>query len=684
MNFTHLRIVMHFLVLETILSCCSWAASDQPPQPPCSQDPGLQSAALDATVCKTLDDVFRDFAGSCSLTFPINLTKNSDLTKPPERAAKYQVSAVPILLLNAVKRTNMATPMRISQNLGVSRLLSQVLTSKSLQNLRPSDYIGATATQQPATLTQLGIDATLYSTSCQATLAADATAKIGFSFAPVTLSTSLSGSLNSKSNSGLSVTVGTFDSPLWVFSTSGQDSLYSYLLMLAWRVNNHKTADQLYYLAHAHGLTSSQLTSAQMNSNAQLNASLTAGFLVVSTKDNLDIARQVTDTLSASFYDTVIDTPADTDFVPVPSVSDLQANILGIQLSSPHVSTNLMQHPGDRAHISQEIAGVPQDMCSGQGTSWSIADADSTQTNWTLDAGSFQRSIKAGTALPVCVFEFDILNKSNADFVASPRISGTYQGTSFVIKMPTLSFQADPYPQFLSSPLYKQDGTFTTENGVSVLQYAVVIAVAQAQAGGGYNSMSWQADAITAKCPNNTSIRLWPSTPASLSVSAAGNSQATASLDYNLSDAKGDLDKNDSNPIQCTLASGKLLFSDTSGALQPIPRAITSDLGLGVKVPRVKPALVARQVGINGSTYTFAGTISSVSDASILANTSATLYDGTVALKTGRIKPDFTIDFDPVNLDQSVKHTITIGLSPSGTISGATSQQIVVQPGNTT
>jgi len=68
----------------------------------CSQDPGLvrTNPQLNSAICKALDEVFHDFATSCSLTFPIHLTKNSDLGKSPERNMKtVNISAVPKLLL---------------------------------------------------------------------------------------------------------------------------------------------------------------------------------------------------------------------------------------------------------------------------------------------------------------------------------------------------------------------------------------------------------------------------------------------------------------------------------------------------------------------------------------------------------------------------------------------------------
>lgn len=101
------KLLVVSLALPFLINCNCRAADKD-----CSQDPGLLIAstatpALNVVFCKALDDVFRDFAGSCSITFPINLTKNSDLDKKPGKKRQlFPVSAVPKLLLTAVQRTN--------------------------------------------------------------------------------------------------------------------------------------------------------------------------------------------------------------------------------------------------------------------------------------------------------------------------------------------------------------------------------------------------------------------------------------------------------------------------------------------------------------------------------------------------------------------------------------------------
>lgn len=546
--------------------------------------------------------------------------------------------------------------MRVPQNLGMSRVLSQVFTSKSFDSLSLSDYIGTTATQQPSTLTQLGIDATVYTTSCTATLATAASAQAGFSFAPASITLSLNATLSSNSSSGLSVTVGTFDSPLWVFATSGPDSLYSDLLMLAWRVNNKRASDTLYYLAHARGLTSSQVTSDQLTANTALNSSLTAGYLVVSSKASLDVARKVTDQLSATFEDTVIDLPLATDFLPIPSVTDLQSAISSVQLTASGVSTYVLLHLNDPAVVTQDVVGVPQDMCTGQGTRWAIADTNPAQTSWRAGTGPpLTKASVDSLNMPHCAFTFNLINNSNGTtgFIASPTITGKYQGTSFTLNMAQIPITASQFPQFASRVTYDQTGKFASSGPVPILEYKVAIPVAQAaNLVGGYNSMSWMSDPITATCINNTTINLQPPDTSSLPISAAGSSAPPATLDYLLSDAKGNLDQADAKPIQCTLASGSLQFNDSSAAnTPPVSRSLTAAVGLGIKLPHIKPALSLRKIANTGTSYTFGGTIASIKDISVLTGSSASLMDGNVNVKTGRINPDFTIDFDPVVLE---------------------------------
>jgi hypothetical protein len=646
----------------------------------CSKDPGLKNATLNTVVCKALDDVFRDFIGSCSLTYPVSLTKNSDLDKTSDKAKHYDVSAVPDKLLTSMERSNMATPVRVPQNLGMSRLLSQVFTSKSINSLSLNDYISATATQQLTPLTQLGIDGTVYTTSCQSTLAANASAQTGFSFAPATIRASLEASLNSKSNSGVSVTVGNFDSPLWVYSTNGFSGLYPNLLMFTWRLNHNKESETLYYLAHAKGFAASQLTSGQITAAGTLNTSLSAGYVIISTKGDIQVDRSMTDSLSLSFYDTVVDNPPESNFESIPSLTDLQNNIAAIQLTAaPTASSTLSQHAGDQSLITQVIDGIPADMCEGQTTTWAVSDNDLNQKDWEWAANTLQRKSNPGTNIPSCTFTFSIVNKNgSASFIARPVLTGTYKRKAFTLKIPALSFEVDPYPLFLASSLYDQTGKFTTNaSSVPVLEYAVPIGIGQST--GGYNAVSWKNDPITATCTNGISINLFPASTAPLSISTSGNSQPTATLDYGWQSAKGSLDKSDPIPNGCTLDSGTLIFSDTTSATRAtVTRRITKDLGLTIKLPRIKPELALKQIGNSVSNYTFAGIVTAVTDFKILNNSSATLYDGTAALKPGQINQDLSIDFGPVNLDPSVTHSITIGLSQSGLTSAATSTAIQI------
>jgi hypothetical protein len=88
--------------------------------------------------------------------------------------------------------------------------------------------------------------------------------------------------------------------------------------------------------------------------------------------------------------------------------------------------------------------------------------------------------------------------------------------------------------------------------------------------------------------------------------------------------------------------------------------------------------LAARQLANTGSTFTFAGTVSAVSDVTILSTTSASLVDGTVVLRTTSVKPDYSISFDPVTLDPAVPHNIVVTLTPNNFISGGTSPTLPV------
>jgi hypothetical protein len=126
------------------------------------------------------------------------------------------------------------------------------------------------------------------------------------------------------------------------------------------------------------------------------------------------------------------------------------------------------------------------------------------------------------------------------------------------------------------------------------------------------------------------------------------------------------------------LNAGTLEFVDTSGTLPVVSRAISSAQGLGIKLPHIKPTLSLALLSPTGTTYTFGGTIQGVSDESVLNGSTASLTEGTTVLGVGRIKPNFTVIFDPIPLNPAVAHTITFALSSSGTISGVTSQPLQV------
>jgi hypothetical protein len=650
-------------------------------QQQCSQDPRLGNAGLNSVTCNALDAAFRDFAASCKLPYPLILTKNSDLTKTS--GAKTQlVSAVPDLLLRAVERAKMQTPYLVTQNIALARLLSQVLSSKAITSLQLSDYIGATAGAQAATLSQMFIDASGYSTTCQSTIAANVNVSAGFTFLPATLQSSLNSSINASSKSGLLFSVGAFDSPLWLYKNNSSEALYPDLLLLAWRVSHSKQDANLYYLAHARGVTSAQLSSSQFDSDTNLNGTLSAGFFSVSTKDTIQLAHSVTSQLSSSFYNTVVESPVDADFDIIPSLADLQNAIGKFQLAPPSPSTTNLTQQGATSQISQQIPGVPQDMCSGLNTIWSVADADPA-AKWNVVPGSVTETVGTSDAngVPSCTFAFNLQTTADVpgSFTAKPVITGKFGGSTFTLSLQPVAFTASLFPQFGSKVLYNEVGTPKTLDGAKVLEYQVPISILQSASVTGYNAVSWEQNKITATCTNGFVMTLVPPSFGSMPISPTGNSQALATLEFAANDARGPIDTADPNPLECTIGSGRLQFTNSAASQPPpIDRELSANLGLNIQLPHVKPPLTINIVSNTNGSVVFAGTIQGVSDPAVLTKTVASINEGKSVLATGVINADFSVTFPAVTLAPTIAHNVTFSLSLSPTISGAVSDAVTI------
>lgn len=664
---------LYTIIMAIALSSSAFA------QCPNAQDPALKSSSgIPDVACEALDETFLDFSQSCKLPYPLALQKHGMIHN-----STTTVSVVPDELITSVRRLNLQHPTSIPQNIGLSRLLSQVFPRQSLSSLVLSDYIGATAGKAASGLSQVNIDAAAYSTSCQATIAANANLKADFSFPPATIASSLSASLQSNSKSGLLIAVGTFDSPLWSFASAANGSLYGNLLMLAWRTNSNKPTTPLYYLAHARALTSSQLSSSQYYSDVSFNASLNAGFFSVSTQSSAQLARSVSTQLSTSFFNTVVDQPVQSDFVAIPALADLQSAISKTQLPPATVSTTTLVHANDSAHFTQNVPGIPQDICGGQDTTiWSVSDSNAAQISWKVVPGSLHTSsgIADDNGVPSCSFVFDLQSIANPpqDFIAAPVITGKYVGTSFSFTMSAVPFSASLYPQFGSRVIYSDAGVLKVISGAQVLDYMIPIPVVQAASGSGYNSMSWAPGRIQANCANGTTIALVPPDLDPLGITTTGTSLPDAHLDFATADARGPIDSSDANPVACTISSGTLAFSDTSGALPAVNRDLTATIGLTVHLPHVKPNLVLSPPTISNGKAVFIGTIQGVSDLSLLSKSTVSLSEGSATLATGTIANDFSVSFPPVSLDPKMAHTITLAVSASPLVSAATATPIQV------
>jgi hypothetical protein len=96
---------------------------------------------------------------------------------------------------------------QVQPTLSLMRLLLQVRSSKDLTG-SIDDFIGETASVNPADFRPIGFSGEIYSTSCQAIMSDDLNAAGGASFGPATVSGSLDASVKLDSKSGLYLTKG--------------------------------------------------------------------------------------------------------------------------------------------------------------------------------------------------------------------------------------------------------------------------------------------------------------------------------------------------------------------------------------------------------------------------------------------------------------------------------------------
>jgi hypothetical protein len=647
---------------------------------------GFTQCSSNQKVCDALDDIFKRFYSSCTLPYPLTVVKKKDLNDSKARQAPVSsLPSIPTVLLSNIDNLHFSDGRRTKEEMSLARLLSQVFPDRKLDALKFNDYIGATTTTDPEVLKQIGVDGDAFTTSCQSTLEAGLDVDGQYSFPVATIKSALKASLNSNTKSGIVLSSGHFDSPLYVFLTDSTSSIYGYILMLGWRLNHNNPNGNLYYLAHVKALTSSQLSSSQMYADTALSAHLGISF-GISTKSDAQFARNVAEGYSASFFTTVVENPQQSDFDLIPSVDDLLQKIAQYPLSDADVDTKTLLVVNDKAHVTQVVEGIPSNICNAQGWTWSVADQDSAQTNW--DPGEIDRpQTKASTradGFPLCTFKFDIKNRNTgaAQFTAQPLLkatnsSGGSAGTSFSLKLQKMTFTASKYPQLISGALYNAAGMAAQQNSADVWRYTIPIQVRQAPSGNGFNQFALTSP-VGVICPNKKTLVLHPTTQDGVAINDVGVSQRDALLDFVLSDAAGTLDKDDPFPLLCTLNSGTVDFTDTTNIHpQSQARQIEDSLALKIKFPHVKPVLMLTD-STSGTSHTFSVTIQGIFDTSVIVGKPLTLYDGTAVLATATVKDNLSVAFPPLPLDSKVSHSITVGLDATDILSKTQSPAKVI------
>ena len=659
----HCRLTFLAAAVCFLTSLSAWCQT----APACgTQDPALQASAnsISARACLALDDAFNIYLKSCSLASPLKIGKD-------DKHLTRSASVIPSQLVDQVKRYAPSDSIYIDSHVSLGRVLSQVFSAPALAG-DENHFIAATAGSASSDLFQLNAESAVYSTNCESTIAANLNVDGQYGIPIVQVKASLDASLKGGNKSGLLISSGKFDSPLYTLSQV-PFPLYPQMLEAKWRIDNSNQEGALYYLPHVTALASSQISTAEYYSNLAVGADASASTIVLSGKINASVQKDITNKLSASFYNTVVKTPVASEFASIPTLTVLKGLIAGMQQPRPDPSAAQLIRTTDIVTVTENLLGVPPEMCNGSFTHWTITDSVTLQTDWRATPADPKVDVidPDDKGVPGCKIAFGVQNSGVVakSFTATPQLNATYKSQTFTFNLLPIAFTASDFPRFSSRQQYDPTGKDKTVNGLQVREFTVILPIEQSATVDGPTSAVWTPTRISATCPNGSSIFLLPATAAFV-VNPRNVTYVPVNLQYDLSDAGGILDTADPSPLTCTLSTGELKFQDAGGTTL---LALPSTLGLHITVPHVKPALQkpVLQPTTPGK-YTITGLISNMNNPDLLKSSSFTLFDGTTSLGFGTVN-GLTVTFPPVVLDPSTSHDLHYESTATTMLSAATS-----------
>jgi hypothetical protein len=288
----------------------------------------------------------------------------SDLTKKVKKQDKRQIDGVPDAIVTSLNNDPLANPIQIPSTIGISRYLVQVFASADPSSLEIDNYISDLVSQSAPSLQQVGLNGTVYQTTCQGALAAALDANAGYTLPTASISGALKASASASSKSALVFASGRFDSPLSLLLADSNNSLYADFLLLHWRLNQSNSDRTAYFLAHAHGATFAQVTASQLVTSTGVTADAAGTSFIASAKLSASLSDAINAAYQASSFNGVIDKPDATLFKQISTLSDLKKTISQFPLPQPSNDVRtIFASPGDRLHLKQRVQGVPADVC---------------------------------------------------------------------------------------------------------------------------------------------------------------------------------------------------------------------------------------------------------------------------------------------------------------------------------
>jgi hypothetical protein len=182
-----------------------------------------------------------------------------------------------------------------------------------------------------------------------------------------------------------------------------------------------------------------------------------------------------------------------------------------------------------------------------------------------------------------------------------------------------------------------------------MLPYQISLQIQQAATGTGYNQVTLFGNYI-ATCTNKRTITLYPNGGTAISLAANNTTSVTLPFYFDETNSLGPLDVSDPSPIICTINSGQIQLTDTSGSKSgPITRQLQGALALKFKFPHVKPTVTLTYRGTcSTGKCDMIATFSGIIDASVLLGKTVTLSDSEKALMSARIDTSATATFTGV------------------------------------